>query len=86
MPITLRPGTTATRTEIALIERAMSSASPMIARGLDPGRRFQLVQRHDRPRANLHDLTAHAEILEHRFEQAGVLSSASSSTASAFTA
>ena len=37
MPMTLRPGTTATRTEIALIERAMSSASPMIREALIPG-------------------------------------------------
>src|SRR6266436_478657 len=45
---------------------------PDDARGLDPGCGFQFVQRHDRPRANLHDLTAHTEILEHGFEQAGI--------------
>src|ERR1700737_4550328 len=45
---------------------------PDDARGLDPGRGFQFIQRHDRPRANLHDLTAHAEILEHGFEQTGI--------------
>src|SRR5205814_1062176 len=45
---------------------------PDDAGGLDPGCGFQLVQRHDRPRTNLHDLTAHAEILEHSFEQSRV--------------
>ena len=43
------------------------------ARRLDARRRLQLVQRHDRPRAHLHDLAAHAEILEHGLEHAGVL-------------
>ena len=41
-------------------------------RRLDPGSRLELVQRDDRPRANLHDLTADAKILEHRLEQPGV--------------
>ena len=36
MPMTLRPGTTATRTQVALIERAMSSASPMTRDDLMP--------------------------------------------------
>src|SRR3984893_4840054 len=45
---------------------------PDDARGLDPGRGFQFVQRHDRPRANLHDLTAYTEILEYGFEQASI--------------
>ena len=37
MPIALRPCTTATRAEIADIERAMSSASPMTRDDLMPG-------------------------------------------------
>ena len=37
MPMALRPGTTATRAEIALIERAMSSARPMTRDDLMPG-------------------------------------------------
>ena len=37
MPMTLRPGTTATRAEMALIERAMSSARPMTRLALMPG-------------------------------------------------
>src|ERR1700730_15652199 len=45
---------------------------PDDARGLDPGRGVQFIQRHDRPRANLHDLTAHTEILEYGFEQASI--------------
>src|SRR5438094_2824483 len=47
-------------------------SEPDDARGLDPGCGFQFVKRHDRPRANLYDLTAHTEILEHGFEQAGI--------------
>src|SRR5260370_41445587 len=41
-------------------------------RRLDPGSRLELVQWDDRPRANLHDLTADAKILEHRLEQPGI--------------
>src|SRR5271170_5340928 len=41
-------------------------------RRLDPGSRLELVKCNDRPRANLHDLTADAKILEHRLEQPGV--------------
>ncbi len=37
MPITLRPGTTATRAETADIERAMSSDRPMTREDLVPG-------------------------------------------------
>src|SRR3984893_16798423 len=37
MPMALRPGTTATRAESALIERAMSSASPITRDDLMPG-------------------------------------------------
>ena len=37
MPITLRPGTTATRTDTALMERAMSSERPMTREVLVPG-------------------------------------------------
>ena len=37
MPMALRPGTTATRAATALIERAMSSASPMTREDLVPG-------------------------------------------------
>ena len=43
------------------------------ARRLDAGRRLQLVERDDRAGAHLHDLAAHAEILEHGFEQPRVL-------------
>ncbi len=45
---------------------------PDDARGLDAGRRLQLVEGHDRTGADLHDLAAHAVILEHGFEHAGV--------------
>ena len=37
MPMTLRPGMTATRAEMALIERAMSSASAMTRALFVPG-------------------------------------------------
>src|SRR6267378_3391341 len=37
MPMALRPGTTATRADSALIERAMSSDSPMTREDLMPG-------------------------------------------------
>ena len=37
MPITLRPGTTATRTDTALMERAISSARPITRDDLVPG-------------------------------------------------
>ena len=37
MPMTLRPGTTAIRTETALMERAMSSLSPITRDVLVPG-------------------------------------------------
>src|ERR1044072_7976105 len=37
MPMTVRPGTTATRTEMALIERAISSARPMTRDALMTG-------------------------------------------------
>ena len=37
MPMTLRPGIVAARTEIALIERAMSSASPITREVRVPG-------------------------------------------------
>ncbi|MOA02129.1 hypothetical protein D3C78_1215670 [compost metagenome] len=37
MPMALRPGTTATRAAIALMERAMSSARPMTREDLMPG-------------------------------------------------
>ena len=43
------------------------------ARRLDAGRRLQLVERDDRAGADVDDLAAHAEILEHAFEQACVL-------------
>ena len=49
----------------------MSSARPMIARRLDPGRRLELVERHHRAGPDLDDLAAHAVILEHGFEHAG---------------
>src|SRR4051794_2639426 len=41
-------------------------------RRFDAGGGLELVQRDDGPRANLHDLTADAKILEHRLEQPGV--------------
>ena len=37
MPMALRPGTTATRADTALMERAMSSARPMTREDLMPG-------------------------------------------------
>jgi hypothetical protein len=37
MPMALRPGTTATRAETLLIERAMSSERPMTREDLMPG-------------------------------------------------
>ena len=37
MPITLRPGITATRADTALIERAMSSERPITREDLIPG-------------------------------------------------
>ena len=37
MPMTLRPGTTATRTDTALMDRAMSSESPITRDVLVPG-------------------------------------------------
>ena len=58
---------------MADIERAMSSARPMTRRRLDAGRRLELVERHDRAGPHVDDLAADAEILEHAFEQAGIL-------------
>ena len=46
---------------------------PDDARRLDAGRRLQLIERHDRAGAHLHDPAAHAEILEHGFQHARVL-------------
>ena len=43
------------------------------AGGLGARRRLELVERHDRAGADLDDLAAYAEILQHAFEQAGVL-------------
>ena len=43
------------------------------ARRLDAGRRLELVERDDRAGADVDDLAADAEILEHAFEQRGVL-------------
>ena len=40
------------------------------ARGLDAGRRLELVERDDRAGADIDDLALHAEIVEHAFEQA----------------
>ena len=40
--------------------------------GLDPARRLELVHGDDRARADLDDVAADVEILEHRFEQARV--------------
>ena len=73
MPMALRPGTTATRAEMALIERAMSSASADDARRLDAGRRLEFVERDDRAGADIDDVALDAEILQHAFEHAGVL-------------
>src|SRR5438270_4977496 len=39
---------------------------------LDPGRRLEFVECDDRPRADLHELTADAKIIQHRLEQPGV--------------
>src|SRR5271163_2913634 len=47
---------------------------PNDPRGLDPWRWLKLVKRHDWSRTNLYDLTADAEILQHRLEKASVFS------------
>ena len=47
-------------------------SEPDDARGLDAGRRLELVQGHDRTRADLHDLAAYPVIFEHGFEHARV--------------
>ena len=73
MPMALRPGTTATRAETALIERAMSSASADHARGLDAARRLELEQRDHRAGVDIGDLALDAEILQHAFELARIL-------------
>ena len=43
------------------------------ARGFDPGGGLQFIQRDNRARLHVDDLAAHAEILQHAFEHAGVL-------------
>ena len=45
---------------------------PDHARGLDPRRGFQFVQRHDRAGMDLDDLAVHAEILQRLFERVGI--------------
>ena len=42
-------------------------------RGFDARRRLEFVERHHRAGADVDDLAAHAEIVQHAFEQAGVL-------------
>ena len=73
MPMALRPGTTATRAAIALIERAMSSASPMTREDLVPGRGLELVKRDHGAGAHIGDLALDAEIGKHAFELARIL-------------
>ncbi len=68
----LRPGTTATRAESALIERAISSAQSDHARRFDAGRGFEFVQRHHRAGMGLDDFAADAEIAEHAFQRARI--------------
>ena len=69
----LRPGTTATRAEIADIERAMSSASPMTRDDLMPGCRLQLVERDDGAGTHVDDLAFDPEVIEDAFQQSRVL-------------
>jgi hypothetical protein len=68
----LRPGTTATRTETALIARDVVG-EPDHARGLGAGRGLELVEGHHRAGADLDDIALDAEVLEHAREQLGVL-------------
>ena len=56
MPITLRPGTVATRADTALIDRAMSSARPMTRLGLVPGAGSSSIERDHRAGPDLDDL------------------------------
>src|SRR6266404_6143799 len=71
MPMALRPGTTATRADSALIERAMSSASPMTRDDLMPGAGSSSYSVTTGPGC-LDDFTADAEIAEHAFQRARV--------------
>ena len=73
MPMAFRPGTTATRQATALIERAMSSDSPITREDLMPGAGSKLIERNHRARVRVDDLALDAEIVEHAFQDAGIL-------------
>jgi hypothetical protein len=72
IPITLRPGTVLTRAESALIERAISSASPITRRGLQARCGFQFIHRYHGAGPDRDDLALHAVIVEHVFQHARV--------------
>src|SRR6201995_1852167 len=84
MPIALRPGTTATRAERALIERAMSSARPMTRDDLVPGAGSSSYSGTTGPGLAVMiwpgtpgpvgtDLVAHAELPQHGFRRRGAV-------------
>ena len=73
MPMTERPGMVEQRQASADIERAMSSARPMTRRGLEAGGGLELVHGDDGAGADRDDLAAHAVVVEHGLEHAGVL-------------
>ena len=73
MPMAFLPGITATRQDpMALIERAMSSASPITRADLMPGA-GSFVERNHRPRAHIDDLAANTEIVENALEKPSIL-------------
>ncbi len=69
MPITFRPGTTATRTAVALMDRAISSASPITRADLVPACRLQLEQRHNGAGLDVLVLALHAEVGQYILEE-----------------
>ena len=73
MPMTLRPGTTAMRTETALMRARHIVGEADHAAGLGAGRGLQFIERHHRTGPDLHDLALDAEILQHGFQQPRVL-------------
>ena len=72
MPMALRPGTTATRADSALIERAMSSARPMTREDLMPGAGSSSYSVTTGAGIGLDDFAADAEIAEHAFQRARI--------------
>ncbi len=73
MPMTLRPGTTATRADRADMERAISSERPDDTRGFDARRRFEFIEGNHWTWPHVDDLAANPEVLQHAFEQPGTL-------------